>query len=160
MDTQINNTQINNTLAKNVLAKDMMWSAPPIISPNTTLQQAAQVMMDTNAGVLPVGTDGKVQGIITDRDIVIRAISLGKDPANEKIVDFMTTEIYSCKEEDSICDAAALMKKKKITRIAVMDDDDKFAGILSFGHIFRTDANAEESAEAITRAAVHHQKNH
>jgi len=149
-----------NTQEKTLLAKDMMWSAPPILSPNTTLQQAAQVMMDTNAGVLPVGIDGKVEGIITDRDIVVRAISIGKDPANEKIADFMTTEIYSCKEDDSISDAAALMKKKKITRLAVMNGDDKFAGILSFGHIFRTDANAEESADAITRAAVHHQKNH
>jgi len=143
-----------------VLAKDVMWSAPPIISPNTTLQQAAQMMMETNAGVLPVGIDGKVEGIITDRDIVVRAISQGKDPASEKVAEFMTTDLCSCREDDSIDDAASIMKHKKITRIAVMNDADEFAGILSFGHIFRTDANAEEAADAIMRAAVHHQKNH
>lgn len=145
---------------KNVLAKDMMWSAPPIISPDTTLQEAAEMMAETNAGVLPVGVEGNLQGIITDRDIVVRAVSLGKDPASTAVSSFMTTNLCSCKESDSISEAAAIMKENNLTRLAVMNDQDSFTGILSFGHIFRTDANAKEAAEAITQASAHHQKNH
>lgn len=140
-----------------LLAKDVMWSTPPMISPDTTLQDAAKKMTETNAGVLPVGSGGKVEGIITDRDIVVRAISQGKD-SSEKVVKFMTRNIHSCKESDSISDAANLMKKNKVSRLAVMNSNNELSGILSFGHIFRNDANAEEAADVITRAASRNNK--
>ena len=126
-----------------LLAKDLMWSKPPIVSPDTTLLEAASKMTKVNAGVLPVGRDGEVEGIITDRDIVTRAVSEGKVPAQARVSDFMTSNIYSCKETDTIKAAAEIMKKKKVSRLAVMNGQNKFSGILSFGHIFRDDANAE-----------------
>lgn len=141
-----------------LLVKDVMWSTPPMISPDTTLQEAAKKMTETNAGVLPVGSGGKVEGIITDRDIVVRAVSQGEDPASEKIIRFMTRNIYSCKENDSISDAASLMKKNKVSRLAVMNSNNELSGILSFGHIFRNDTNAEEAVDVITRAARRNNK--
>lgn len=141
-----------------LLAKDLMWSKPPIIPPDTTLQAVARKMTEVNAGVLPVGREGKVEGIITDRDIVTRAVSEGKAPAQAKASDFMTSNIYSCKETDTIRSAAETMKRKKVSRLAVMNDQNKFCGILSFGHIFRDEANAEEAADIITRVASRNQK--
>ncbi len=143
----------------NLLAKDVMWPTPPMIPPDTTLQDAALKMEEMDTGVLPVGTDGKVDGIITDRDIVLRAVSKGKDPSSEKVADFMTRGIYSCRESDGIGDAASLMKKNKVSRLAVLNDKNRLSGILSFGHIFRNDVNAEEAADIVTRAAGRSGKN-
>ena len=142
-----------------LLAKDIMWANPPMIPPSATLKDAAEKMTKVNAGVLPVGRDGKVEGVITDRDIVIRAVSKGKDPGQEKVSGCMTTSLYFCKEKDSIQKAADLMKQKKISRLVVTDDQNKFSGILSFGHIFRNDANAEEAADIIIRVASRNNKN-
>lgn len=135
-----------------------MWFKPPMITPDATLQAAARKMTEVNADVLPVGRDGKVKGVITDRDIVTRAVSEGISLTQAKVLDFMTSNIYSCKETDTIHAAADTMKKKKASRLAVMDDQNKFCGILSFGHIFRDDANAEEAADIITRVASRSQK--
>jgi len=134
-----------------LLAKHIMWPEPPLIQPDTTLKDAAKKMTDINSGVLPVGKDGKIEGIITDRDIVVRAISQGKDPAREIVSDFMTVKPYSCKENDPVRDAAELMKRKNVSRLVVMDAQGKFSGILAFGHIFRNEANAEEATDIITR---------
>ncbi|MBI3441138.1 MAG: CBS domain-containing protein, partial [Proteobacteria bacterium] len=79
-----------------LLARDLMWSTPTMISPGITLKDAAKQMAAANAGVLPVGRAGKVEGIITDRDIVVRAVSKGKNPEQEKVFNFMTSNIHSC----------------------------------------------------------------
>ena len=76
-----------------VLVKDLMWSEPPMVSPDATLKEAAAKMTEVDCGVLPVGTGSKVEGIITDRDIVVRAISKGKDPSRERASDFMTLHL-------------------------------------------------------------------
>lgn len=134
-----------------LLAKHIMWQDPPLIQPDATLKDAAKRMTDINTGVLPVGKDGKLEGIITDRDIVVRVISKGKDPGREIVSDYMTIKPYTCKESDSIRDAAELMKRKNVSRLVVMNDQGKFSGILAFGHIFRNEANAEEASDIITR---------
>jgi CBS domain-containing protein len=134
-----------------LLARDIMWSKPPVLSPEVTLQAAAKKMIEVNAGVLPVGRDGKVEGIITDRDIVVRAVAEGKAPERTKVADFMTPKIHSCKETDTVVAALEMMKRKKVSRLAVMNEQNKFTGIVSFGHIFRNDANAEEVADGVAR---------
>ncbi len=141
-----------------LLAQDLMWSKPPMLSPDSTLKMAAKKMQEADAGVLPVGVDGRVAGIITDRDIVLRAVAKGKNIAQEKVADFMTSGIYSCKEGDTIDSAAKLMKKNKISRLVVVDGQNRLSGILSFGHIFRDETNAEEATDIITRIAGKHVK--
>ncbi|MEZ0226572.1 MAG: CBS domain-containing protein [Alphaproteobacteria bacterium] len=136
-----------------LVVKDLMWPKPELVSPNATLKEAAARMEEKGCGVLPVGSDSRVEGIITDRDIVIRAISKGKDPDSERVSTYMTTKVHFCKETDSIRDAAELMKKNNIGRLAVMGPDNKLSGILSFGHILRNDAEPEEVADVVTRVA-------
>jgi CBS domain-containing protein len=138
----------------NLLVKDLMWSEPKVVSPDTTLKDAAAMMEEADCGVLPVGADSKIEGIITDRDIVVRAISKGKDPAKETVSSYMTSEVVTCKETDTIRNAAELMKKNNIGRLAVMDPSNKLSGVLSFGHILRNDAGAEEVADIVTRVAT------
>src|ERR1035437_2647557 len=95
---------------ENMTVKDLMASNPVFIDPEATLKDAATKMSSVDCGVLPVGTKDNITGMITDRDIVIRAISKGKDPAKEKVKDYMTAKALFCKEKDTIKQAASLMK--------------------------------------------------
>jgi CBS domain-containing protein len=133
--------------------KELMTPSPVIISPSATLQQAAKKMGEVGCGVLPVGTKDKLSGIITDRDIVIRAIASGKDPAHEKVSDYMTKEVHACNEIDTLEDAAEKMHRHKVSRLIVSDKEGKTTGILSFGCILRTDATPHELASVVKHAA-------
>ncbi len=129
--------------------KDIMEQNPEMISPDATLLEAAQKMKEINCGVLPVGMTEQAEGIITDRDIVIRAIANGDDPAIAIVRDYMTSDLYTCREDDTLKDAAAAMKKHNVSRLVVCNNDKRITGILSFGHALRSDADDREVADMV-----------
>lgn len=132
--------------------KDVMWSDTLVtISPDATLKEAAAKMLEVDAGVLPVVTDGNIHGIITDRDIVIRAVCRNKTPGEEKVRDHMTTGVHVCNKNDSLLTAARIMKEQEIGRLAVVNDQNQLTGIVSFNHIFRNDTSPEEAADLVLR---------
>src|SRR5688500_4457808 len=98
---------------KDQKVKSMMMQNLVFLDPEDTLEDAAVEMMIANCGILPVGESDNIRGIIVDRDIVIRAISKGKDPAKEKVRDYMTTKTHFCKETDTLQQAADIMKRNK-----------------------------------------------
>lgn len=132
--------------------KDLMKKNPVIIPMDYTLKDAAQEMEAHNCGVLPVGTPEKLEGVITDRDIVLRAVAKGKDINTEKVEDYMTPEVCSIREEDTTDLAADLMREKNISRVLVEDEDGKPCGILSFGRIIRENNSLQEIATVIEYA--------
>lgn len=132
--------------------KNLMESQPVCINPDATLQEAARKMKDIDCGFLPVGSDSAPEGIITDRDIIIRAISEGKDPTREKVRDYMTSDICSCSESDSLEDAAGKMSENEVSRLVVEDDQGNMCGILTFGRIIRTSQDKTETSEVVERA--------
>ena len=136
----------------NTKVKELMSEYPILVDADTTLQDAAQTMKDIDCGILPVGSKSKLDGIITDRDIVIRAISEGKDPAMEKVGDYMTGQVYGCSEDDFLEDAADKMRDHKVSRLVVRDHKAQVSGILSFGGILRKNADAEEVANVVKHA--------
>jgi CBS domain-containing protein len=136
----------------NTKIKDLMACDPEFISGDVTLEEAAEKMSAIDCGVLPVGDEDNVQGIITDRDIVIRALAKGKDPAKETVQTHMTTEVYRCKEGDTLKQAAEQMQKHKVSRLIVQDNSGEATGILSFGHILRNGGNAEELSNVVQLA--------
>ncbi|MDX2027211.1 MAG: CBS domain-containing protein [Alphaproteobacteria bacterium] len=129
--------------------KDLMREDPVIIPSNLTLEEAAQKMEAINCGVLPVGTDDKIEGIITDRDIVIRAVAKGKDITKERVRDHMTAQVCSCQQDDTPDRAAGLMRENNVNRVIVEDEDGRPCGILTFGHIIRKNDSMTEIATAI-----------
>lgn len=133
----------------NTKVKDLMTSEPVFILPNSSLQQAAALMADVDCGVLPVGTKEKIIGIITDRDIVVRAIATGEDPIREKVKTHMTDKVYACSEEDWLEDAADKMRSHGVSRLVVKNRRGQVTGILSFGNILRKSASAEDVANAV-----------
>jgi CBS domain-containing protein len=133
--------------------KELMTPHPVLINPGATLEQAAKKMETINCGALPVGSENKLSGMITDRDIVIRALAHGKNPAKEKVSSYMTDEVYACNENDSLEEAAGTMHKYKVSRLVVKNKEGKVTGILSFGNILRNEADPKEIAEVVKHSS-------
>jgi len=111
--------------------QDVMTTKVESISPTTTLRSAARIMSDLNVGALPVVDDGKLLGIITDRDVSVFAIAMGHDPQSTEVQKVMTREVFTCTADQTIIEAARIMEEHKIRRLAVMDGGDTMTGFLS-----------------------------
>ena len=132
--------------------KELMETDLELISPDATLEEAARRMKDCGCGFLPVGTDNAPEGIITDRDIVVRAIAEGKDCSQEKVRDCMTDEVCACRETDTLEDAAKAMSENNVSRLVVKDNSDRICGVLTFGRIIRSNDNKQETSEVVEKA--------
>lgn len=113
-----------------------------------SLRQVAQLMREGDMGALPVVENGKLVGIVTDRDIVVRAIAEGKD-SDTKINDVMTTEIFFAREDDFIFEAIRLMGDKQIRRIPVISETGELAGIIAMADIALEMEDEREIAETL-----------
>ena len=116
--------------------KEIMTHPLKNISYNATILEAAQKMDSSDVGVLPVEKRGKIVGVITDRDIVLRVIAQKLDPQNTTVDNAMTSYIISCNENDDIEQAAKLMEENHVHRLLVHDNN-KAVGILSIGDLAR-----------------------
>ncbi len=129
--------------------KELMTPGPIMIDAEAMLDQAAKKMDAMNCGALPVGTDRNLMGVITDRDIVVRCIARGRNPATTPVKDCMTTEAQWCSEDDTLETAAEIMHLHKIGRLLVKNSRGKVTGILSFGNFLRHDADPKEIVNVI-----------
>ena len=114
-----------------MLVKEIMTPSMDAVAPDRTLQEAARRMRDINIGSLPVWEKGEMLGMITDRDICCRAVAEGRDPARTTVREVMSREVASCFSDDDIADAAQLMERNHIRRLAVLNHDRTMAGFLS-----------------------------
>jgi CBS domain-containing protein len=117
-----------------MLVSEVMTAQVATASPRTTLREIAQTMAKVETGVVPVTDDGKVVGLVTDRDIVIRAVAegLGQDTP---VADIMSKDVETCAEGDNVADAAAKMGAHQIRRLVVLNDGGKLVGIVSLGDL-------------------------
>ena len=129
--------------------REIMNPHPIFIDETTTLREAAQKMRALDCGVLPVGSEDKILGLITDRDIVIRAVCKSIDVVSEKVVDYMTTELYFCREENTLEEAAEEMRKHNISRLLVKNEAGLPTGIISFGLILRNNQSLGEFTKVV-----------
>src|SRR5262249_32962208 len=106
-----------------------------LVSPDDTIQTAAQKMHDADVGFLPIGEKDKLIGMITDRDITIRAVAEGKDPSNTKVRDVMTDRVLYCTSGESIDAVAENMAEMRVRRFPVVNEDKKLVGVISLGDI-------------------------
>jgi CBS domain-containing protein len=140
--------------------KEIMTSGVECVSPDTTLREAAQKMKELDVGPLPIcGDDDRLAGIITDRDITVRAVAAGLDPSTAKARDIMTPDIIYCFEDQDISDAAHMMEQNQIRRLVVLNRDKRLVGIVSLGDL-AVDTGDEQLAghtlEAVSEPAVPH----
>jgi CBS domain-containing protein len=116
-------------------------------NPNQTIQEAARMMGELDAGVLPIGENDRLVGMITDRDIAIRAVAKGLAP-NTPVRDVMTREVKYCFEDDDLEDVAHNMADIQVRRLPVLNRDKRLVGIVSVGDIAIAEG-PEPAGEAI-----------
>ena len=113
--------------------RDVMTPNPTTVSPNDSIQSAARVMRDEDTGVVPVVDNGKPVGVITDRDIVVRAVAEDRE-LNRPVRDIVTTELVAVHPDMSVQEATDLMSEHQVRRLPVIDND-RLVGIVSIGDI-------------------------
>jgi CBS domain-containing protein len=115
--------------------REVMSSDVEVINPNDTLRDAAEKMRSLNVGPLPVCDGQRILGMITDRDIVVRAIALGRDPNTTQVADAMSSGIEYCFDDDDVDSVLRNMRVKQIRRMIVVDRNKKLVGIVALGDL-------------------------
>ena len=115
--------------------KDIMSTEVEIVRPDASIQEAAEKMRSLDVGALPVCDGRRLIGMITDRDITIRATAAGRDPKTTVVRDFLSSEpVYGFEDQD-LEDAQTLMEQKQIRRLPVMSRDKELVGIVALGDL-------------------------
>ncbi len=114
--------------------RDVMTPAPHTLAATQTVDEAARLMRDEDIGDVLIEEDGEPCGIVTDRDIVVRVIAIGKDPAETRLGEICSKQLAWLKPDDSVDSAVRLMRERAIRRVPVMDAG-KTIGIVSLGDL-------------------------
>jgi CBS domain-containing protein len=118
-----------------ITVREVMTFGVETISLAATLEQAAKKMKEHNVGILPVIEDEELLGVVTDRDIVLRAVSERLRPEMTRVREVMTPQAISCYDDQSITEASLLMEKHLVHRLIVLDRNEKLVGIVSFSDL-------------------------
>jgi CBS domain-containing protein len=123
-----------------------------LLNPSQTICVAASLMTEIDAGALPVGENDRLVGMITDRDIVVRAVAQGRS-ADTKVADVMSKEVLYCFDTDEIDEVARNMGKARVRRLPVVNRDKRLVGIVSLGDLARND-DATNIGQTVTRVST------
>ena len=114
---------------------DVMTRGVECVSPSATLQEAAQKMRDLDVGPLPVCDKDQLAGVLTDRDIAVRAVAEGLDPRSTPVRDILVPHLVYCYEDQDVREAARLMEENQVRRLLVLSRDKRLVGIVSLGDL-------------------------
>lgn len=120
--------------------KEVMTRDVTVARPDQSIREAARLMASLDAGALPVGENDRLVGMITDRDIAIRAVAEGKSP-DTKVREIMSDEVLYCFDDQDLDEVAKNMSQIKVRRLPVVDREKRLVGILSVGDL----AQAEDA---------------
>lgn len=133
--------------------KEIMTANVDVIAPEATLREAARRMKDLDVGMIPVCDGERLIGMISDRDIAIRAVADGCNPDQTNVRGTMTPEVIYCFEDQDIAEAARLMNDRQVRRLPVLNRNKRLVGIVSLGDLaVRThrDAMAAQALEGVS----------
>jgi CBS domain-containing protein len=136
-------------------ARELMTADPAFCDQDVTVEEAARQMADQNIGALPVcSTEGRLTGVVTDRDLAVRVVAEGRDPATTKVADLLSgTEVVTIGADDSAEEAIRTMKDHAVRRLPVIDGT-RLVGMVSQADIARAmpDAKIGDLVDAISSA--------
>ena len=145
---------------------EIMSKNPRSVSPDTPVSEAAQLMKEEDVGLVPVvervggaETRGRLVGVVTDRDIAIRAVAEGR-AVDSPVSDVMSGGVKTCSPDDSVDDAMALMGREQVRRIPIVDERGALVGVVSQADVVRLagkDKQAEKTVEKISQPGGSHQ---
>ncbi|HEY0153202.1 MAG TPA: CBS domain-containing protein [Longimicrobium sp.] len=126
-------------------AADIMTENPEVVTPDATLADAARKMRDLDVGIIPVvesEQNRRLRGVITDRDITIRAVAEGRDATSTRVSDVMTSGVETCNKNDSVQDVLQLMEREQVRRVPITDREGRLVGIIAQADV-ATDLDSE-----------------
>jgi CBS domain-containing protein len=127
---------------KNIMTKEVQY-----LNKGSSIVDAARRMRDKNCGSIPIEDGDKLVGMLTDRDIVMKVVSEGKDPKTTTVQEVMTPQILYCYEDDSCEECAKNMARNKIRRLPVMNSSKRLVGIVTLGDLaVRNSASTAQDA--------------
>jgi CBS domain-containing protein len=129
--------------------RDIMTCDVEMVRPDETLVDAAKQMRKVDTGILPVCENDRIVGMITDRDIAVRALADGIDPSTTKIRDVMSREVVYSFDDDDVRHAADLMRRKQVRRLLVLDHEKRVCGIVSLGDLAAESGRPKLVGEAL-----------
>jgi CBS domain-containing protein len=129
--------------------REIMTRNVEVISGYTSLQEAARKMKSLDVGFMPVCDGDRLQGIVTDRDITVRATADGRDPAKTKVTEIMSTDFAYCMEDQDVDEAASLMEARQIRRLPILNSTKRLVGVVSIGDIAVHGADREMAGETL-----------
>ena len=115
--------------------REIMSPEVKLVSPDDSLQWAAQLMEEIDSGALPVGENDRLVGMLTDRDIAIRAVAKGKRPDRCKVRDVMSSEVKYVYDDETVEDAARNMGNHQVRRLPVLNRQKRLVGIVSLADL-------------------------
>ena len=138
---------------------EVMTQTVQTVGPDQRVQEAASFMLSADAGSIPVTEDGRLVGMITDRDIAVRGIAKGYGP-DTPVRDLMTDDLIVLRIDDEIEEAASKMSQAQVRRLPVIDSDERLCGIVSLGDLSReTDSEtASQALEGVSQPGGQHQQ--
>lgn len=132
-----------------MLAKECMSKNVEIGRPNMSLAEAAKKMKDGDFGILPIGEQDRLVGMVTDRDIAVRGVAEGKDPNKSFVGEVMTNKVLYCFEDQDVNDIVKNLSDNQIRRLPVLNRQKRLVGILSLGNLAQSDANPKNVDDAL-----------
>jgi len=129
--------------------REIMTRDVKIVSPDDTLQNAARIMAEVDVGAIPVGQNDRLLGMLTDRDIAVRAVAAGKTPGKCKVRDVMSEGVKYVYEDETTEDIARNMAGLQVRRLPVLNRDKRLVGIVSLGDLAISPAEGERAKKAI-----------
>jgi CBS domain-containing protein len=115
--------------------KDVMTTTVVYMPSETTIAEVARTMREQDIGDVVVADGPSLAGMVTDRDLVVRAVAEGKDPDATTVGEVMTRDLVTVRPEDTIQQAALLMRDRAVRRLLVCDDDQGLVGVVSIGDL-------------------------
>jgi CBS domain-containing protein len=133
--------------------RDVMTSDPRTVKSDAPIEEAAKAMKEADAGAVIIQDNGSPSGILTDRDIAIRAVAQGCDPSTP-VSEIATTDVTTLSADDSVEDAVKIMREKNVRRLPVVEDD-KTVGIVSLGDLAK-EQDSDSALADISSAEPQH----
>ena len=133
--------------------REAMTSNPKTVSSDQSVVDAARIMKEEDAGIVPIVDGEKLVGVLTDRDIAIKVVAEGKDPQSVKVTELASHDLVTVDPQQDLDEALRLMARHQVRRLPVVEEDGRLVGILAQADVARhgDDAKTGEVVEEISK---------
>jgi CBS domain-containing protein len=137
---------------------DVMSREVELVPPDATVREAATSMAEYDVGAVLIGAGESLEGILTDRDIILRAVVDGRNPAELRVRDIMSTTLFTCRDDDTLEQAFRIMSERQVRRLPVLDRDGHLAGIVTLSDLGRLERDPQSVSATLRELAEPHRR--